>query len=90
MTKATLSVFSQPETEETDPLHALLRRGASEVGSVEYPQAPNGIRVPAVYRSNHLPKIERLTMELSFRQSHGRKAFLKGISKLQGSTKPDT
>ena len=31
MTESTLSVLSQPETEETDPLHALLRRGARKL-----------------------------------------------------------
>ena len=31
MSKSTLSVLSQPETEETDPLHALLRRGARKL-----------------------------------------------------------
>ncbi len=31
MTKSTLSVLSQPQTEETDPLHALLRRGARKL-----------------------------------------------------------
>lgn len=31
MSESTLSVLSQPETEETDPLHALLRRGARKL-----------------------------------------------------------
>ena len=31
MTESTLSVLSQPEIEETDPLHALLRRGARKL-----------------------------------------------------------
>jgi putative transposase len=31
MTESTLSVLSQPESEETDPLHALLRRGARKL-----------------------------------------------------------
>ena len=31
MTESTLSVLSQPETEETDPLHALLRQGARKL-----------------------------------------------------------
>jgi hypothetical protein len=31
MTQSTLSVISQPETEEADRLHALLRQGAREL-----------------------------------------------------------
>ena len=31
MTESKLSVLSQPEIKETDPLHALLRRGAREL-----------------------------------------------------------
>jgi len=31
MSESTLSVLSQPEIEETDPLHALLRTGAREL-----------------------------------------------------------
>jgi hypothetical protein len=31
MSESTLSVLSQPETEESDPLHALLRRGARKL-----------------------------------------------------------
>jgi putative transposase len=31
MSESTLSVLSQPENEETDPLHALLREGAREL-----------------------------------------------------------
>jgi hypothetical protein len=31
MTESTLSVLSQPEIEQTDPLHALLRTGARQL-----------------------------------------------------------
>ena len=63
---------------------------AGEIDSIENPKAPKRNRVSVVCRSRDLTKVEGLTMELSFRQSHGSKTFLKGVSKLQGPTKPDT